>query len=208
MRVTGLGHSSFLLEIDTPDGEPLRLLGDPWLSDYLIGDLLGRFPRVRFDTKDLAPLEAIWISHSHTDHFDPYALVRLWRELPERPRLILPQSLLFLHDLVVENLEGVEPMFLREGEAQSLRGVKLRAFFNRERRPTNEDDVMVLVVDNGREVFLDESDALLPFYDPDVREELTAILCAPEVETACFLAIRNEGGATMSMLSASAASSA
>ena len=93
MKIHALGHIAYLLEMAPRDGEePVRILGDPWLSDYAIGDLMGRFPRVRYRAEDLEPVHAIFLSHSHTDHLDPYTLVRLWNELPSRPTLILPQT--------------------------------------------------------------------------------------------------------------------
>lgn len=202
MKLLSLGHSSYLLEMENADGRPVRLLGDPWLSDYLIGDLQGRFPRLRFESADLPPLDAIFLSHSHTDHLDPYALLRLWDELESRPALLLPESLRFLEPLLREFLEGVEICFLRDQVETPFQGVTLMAFFNPEVRATNEDDVMVLTVRNEREAFLCESDAVLPLYDPEVRSFVASTLCAPKIETSCFLTIKNEGDATMAMLAA------
>ena len=207
MKLLSLGHIAFLLEMTRAsptggDGEPVRILGDPWLSDHAIGDLLGRFPRLRFDPRDLGPLDAIFLSHSHTDHFDPPSLIRLWQELTPRPTLILPQSLAYLATLVREYLDGVEILFLNENAPTPFRGLTLTAFFNPETHASNEDDVMVLTVENGREIFVDESDAALPFYDPDVREILSASLGNPAMETVCFLTAKNGLDASMSMLSA------
>ena len=50
MNVLALGHSCFLLEmLPGEETEPVRILADPWLSDHVIGDVMGRFPRIRFD---------------------------------------------------------------------------------------------------------------------------------------------------------------
>ena len=81
-------------------------------------------------------------------------------------------------------------------------GVTLSAFFSPERAATNEDDVMVLQLGNGREVFLSESDALFPFYDPQARELLSSRFGDSAVETVCFLTTKNDGAATMAMLAA------
>ena len=182
--------------------EPVRILGDPWLSDYAIGDLMGRFPRVRFRAAELGPVQGIFLSHSHTDHFDPYTLTRLWRELPARPLLILPQSLRYLEKLMREFLTGVEILYLEERKTVGFHGLTLTGFFNPETRPTNEDDVMVLQVESEREIFFSESDAILPFYDPEAREVLSSSLASPDKETVCFLTAKNELEATMSALSA------
>jgi len=203
MRLTALGHIAFLLELEPSDGaRPVRILSDPWLSDYAIGDHMGRFPRVRFDAASLSPLHGIFLSHSHTDHFDPYTLVRLWRELDPKPAILIPESLSFLEPLIREFLAGAEVIVLRHLEDRDFHGVTLRAFFNPEMRATNEDDVMVLVADTGREVLVNECDAVLPFYDPETRALLRGMLLRPEVETVVFLTAKNELEATMSSLSA------
>ncbi|MCZ6794834.1 MAG: MBL fold metallo-hydrolase [Planctomycetota bacterium] len=203
MKLLSLGHSCFLLEMVPADrAEGVRILGDPWLSDHVAGDLLGRFPRLRFDVPSLQPLHAIFLSHSHTDHFDPESLLRLWRGLSPTPSVILPQSLEYLEPLLCEFLDDPEIVRLREGEPQEFRGLTISGFFNREQRRSNEDDAMVLRVESAREVFLNESDALLPFYDPQVRGLVSSILGRSGVETACFLTTRNEEAATMAMVDA------
>ena len=51
MDITALGHSCVLLGFeDVETGESTRILVDPWLSDHAVGDAMGRFPRLRFDT--------------------------------------------------------------------------------------------------------------------------------------------------------------
>ena len=201
MELLSFGHACYLLEMETSaGGEPVRILADPWLSDYLIGDLLGRFPRVRFEPSSLPRLDAVYISHSHTDHLDPYALVAMWPQLDPKPRLLLPQSLRYLEGLLRRYLDDPQIVFLADREPVSVGGATVMGMFNPELRPTNEDDVMVLSVRTEREAFLCESDALLPFYDPDVREFLAELLGGDELETSCLLSIKNEGGATMAML--------
>ena len=201
MKILALGHSCFLLEMAPESrGQPVRILADPWLSDHVIGDVMGRFPRVRLDAQVLAPVHGVFISHSHTDHLCPYSLVQLWQELAEPPALLLPQSIQYLEPLLREYLPGGEVIVLRENEPVDVHGVRVTALFNLETRATNEDDVMVLVVDNGREVFLSESDALLPFHDPDGRAMISSILGDRELENACFLTTKNELEATMAMI--------
>ena len=201
MELLSLGHSAFRLELaPAGGGPPVRILGDPWLSDYCVGDLMGRFPRLDLDLARLGPIDAIFLSHSHTDHLDPYSLHALWRELDPKPALLVPVSLAFLEATLAEHLPGVEIVTLRDRERIGFRGVEVEAFFDPLARGTNEDDVMVLVVDNGREVFLNEADALLPLYEPDVRDLVAGYLA--HRETAVFLTTRNELAATMGSLSA------
>ncbi|MEC7923522.1 MAG: MBL fold metallo-hydrolase [Planctomycetota bacterium] len=201
MKILSLGHSSYILEMTPAAGEPVRILADPWLSDYLIGDLMGRFPRVRLDLQALQPIHAIYLSHSHTDHLDPYALLEL-RKLDPCPILLLPQSMEYLQPLLQEYLPELEITLLRQGEETNLQGLKLTAMFNPELRATNEDDVMVLIAETGEEVFVGEGDALMPLYDSAAREELADRLNRQGVQTSCFLTVKNEGDSTMNMLSA------
>lgn len=203
MQLTSLGHSGFLVEMrPRPDAAAVRLLVDPWIRDTIVGDLQGRFPRIRLDYRALGTVHAVFLSHAHTDHLDPYSLVELWNRLEPRPALLLPESLRFLETLLREALSGVQIRFLAHREDVPFQGLSLMAFFSPETEPTNEDDVMVLVVRSESEVLLDEADALLPFYHPLVREELASLLSGPGIDSACVVTTRNEGASTMSMLAA------
>ena len=202
MRLYALGHSSFIVEMDAPDGAPVRILVDPWFTDHLAGDLSERFPRVRFDPNVLLPLDGIFISHAHTDHLDPYSLVQLWSEASFRPRLFLPQSLLYLDSLLREHLEDVDIHYFHDCETVAIRGVEVAGVFNPERRATNEDDVMMLVLRTERETFIGEADAEFPFYDLDARAELSETLGVATAESVVFLTTENEGDATMAMFDA------
>ena len=201
MRILSLGHSSYILEMTPRGREPVRILADPWLSDYLIGDLMGRFPRVELDLSALQPIHAIYLSHSHTDHLDPYWLVKL-RRLQPAPTLLLPQSLQYLEPLLEEYLPELAITRLCQGNELDLHGLRIGAFFNPEHNATNEDDVMILTAETEDEVFMAEGDALMPLYDPGTRHELGERFNRPGVETACFLTVKNEGDSTMNMLAA------
>ncbi len=211
MRVVGLGHSSYLLEM-APQGagnppenteNPVRILADPWIDDFLVGDLLGRFPRIRLNPEFLNGIHGVFISHSHTDHLCPYSLIDLWKQFDRAPTLILPQSLLYLDELFEEFLVDSPRIFLKESEPVDFFGLEITGKFNPETQATNEDDVMILIAKNGTESFLAESDALLPFYHPEARELITSWLDLETVDCSCFLTIKNQGDATMQMLSCS-----
>ena len=178
MKVTALGHSAFLLEMAGEGGRPVRILGDPWLTDYVIGDVMGRFPRVRFDREPFPELDAIYLSHSHTDHLDPYSLLSLWGMLQEKPLILLPQSIEYLAAMLRENLQGARIAVLREDDPLQLGGLSVRGLFNLEELGTNEDDVMMLLVEGETEVFLAEADAVFPYGSPDARETLASLFCS------------------------------
>ena len=152
MQITALGHSCVLLDFAHSEaGERTRILVDPWLSDHATGDAMGRFPRLRMDLAALGPVHAVYLSHAHSDHLDPYTLVRLWRELPRPPVLLLPVSLRFLLPVLLEHLDGLQVCVLEPHAPRVFRGVELLGFFDVGMEATNEEDVMVLVVTNGTE---------------------------------------------------------
>lgn len=210
MNILALGHSSYILEMApkmAPENAtaPVRILVDPWLSDHVVGDLCGRFPRLRFRLEDLGPLDAVFITHSHTDHLDPYFLVRLWRETASHPALplptlLVPESLAYLEEVFRAHLPEVELSILADQVPIDIRGIDLTGFFSPEVRATNEDDVQLLLARNGRESFVAEADALFPFQDPDARATLTEMLAAQPSGATVFLTTKNEGDATMAML--------
>ena len=79
-RVTFLGHSTLLIEVDD-----LRILTDPVLRE-------GMGP-IRRQVKAVLPelfadLDAVFISHGHHDHLDLGSL----RQIPGKPTLIVPRG--------------------------------------------------------------------------------------------------------------------
>lgn len=198
MQITALGHSCVLLDLADPHtGEPTRILCDPWLSDHATGDGMGRFPRLRFEADALGPIHGVFISHAHSDHLDPYTLLRLWRELGELPVLLLPVSLSFLLPLLREHLQPLEVVVLEPHVPTAFRGVELLGIYDIGQQPTNEDDVMVLVASNGPEVVLVEADARLSLEQPDLRAYVSQLLRAPGVTSAVYLSTENELDSTM-----------
>ncbi|OON68014.1 MBL fold metallo-hydrolase [Hymenobacter sp. CRA2] len=83
LRVTWLGHSTVLLELDGR-----RILTDPMWAPYASPMPLGfgkRFFPVPLALADLPPLDAIVQSHDHYDHLDPATLRQLARLQPTVP---------------------------------------------------------------------------------------------------------------------------
>src|SRR3954452_12742978 len=79
-RLTFLGHSTVLIEIDD-----LRILTDPVLG--------GGFGPVRRQVAGILPelfadLDAVFISHGHHDHLDEASL----RAIPGQPTVIVPRG--------------------------------------------------------------------------------------------------------------------
>ena len=202
LKIEALGHSAFIATISRQDGSPFRLLADPWLDDHVIGDVGGRFPRIRTDWSQQEPIDAIWLSHSHTDHLCPYSLVKLHGELKCSPRLFIPISLAYLVETLHEFLPKWPVTIIEQETPVDSGGIRLRAFFNVRETATNEDDCMILLIDNGREAILSEADAVLPMEDPSVREMVGELLLDAGPEQRIFLTTRNELEATMASVDA------
>ena len=80
LRVTWLGHSSLLVELDGA-----RILVDPVWSDHASpGPLFGvkRFHAPPLPLEDLPPLDAVVISHDHYDHLDERTMKALAEHVP------------------------------------------------------------------------------------------------------------------------------
>ena len=80
LRVTWLGHSTLLLELDGA-----RLLVDPvWSERASPSELLGpkRFYAPPLSFADLPALDAVVISHDHYDHLDEWTIKRLAGSTP------------------------------------------------------------------------------------------------------------------------------
>jgi len=76
MKITMLGHSCLLIEIDGK-----RILTDPWLTNGAYFNILkhkGSFP----ENYEVLPLDLILVSHGHDDHFDPHTLKNLPKTIP------------------------------------------------------------------------------------------------------------------------------
>ena len=84
LRVTWMGHSSMLIEIDG-----YRVLVDPvWSKRVSPSQLVGpaRFHAVPIALADLPPLDAVILTHDHYDHLDMHAVRTLLRS-PAQQRL-------------------------------------------------------------------------------------------------------------------------
>lgn len=77
MRLTLIGHASWLIE--TVD---FTILTDPVFGEVFDDNLCTWCPTRRFNPEALPEIDAIYISHQHSDHFDPPTLAGLARRVP------------------------------------------------------------------------------------------------------------------------------
>ena len=114
MLITPLGHTEFLVDMASREGGNVRILIDSWLSDYALGDMMERTVKVRLDPEKIETIDAIYISHCHSDHFDPYTLMEIFRSAS--PMLIFPYTLRYLEPLLTEYLPQAKVKWLMNKE--------------------------------------------------------------------------------------------
>lgn len=182
MKLVSPGHSEVILEIESA-GRTVRVLFDAWLSDYAFGDFMQRNPRV--DIASLPEIDAVYISHAHCDHFDPYTLTALFQK---KRLLVLPETIAFLKPLLSSFLPLAEIQILRHKRTERLLGLQWTAFAFPSHYITNEDDVMPLVIRSETESVFFEADVALP----DIPEAHKAVDQAMGRTARVFVSTRNE----------------
>jgi UDP-MurNAc hydroxylase len=76
MKVTYLGHAAMLMEAGG-----VRVLMDPWLQDPTYHGTWWHYPPLQHGVRDLPPIDYLYVSHEHPDHFDPPTLAQLDRDV-------------------------------------------------------------------------------------------------------------------------------
>jgi len=189
MKISFLGHSQFIVELENSQRKTVRILNDVWLTDFAFGDFLQRNPTWNFSDNFLGKLDFIYISHPHCDHLDPYSL--FWIYQKQNPEIILPENLSFLVPLFKHYLPKTQIHILKNQEPLKLEGI---TFLGRTFNPTyetNERDVMTLFISNDREVIFIEEDCAIPD-EKENHEFLYRNFVKKQYENRIYLAIRNE----------------
>jgi UDP-MurNAc hydroxylase len=75
MEITYLGHAAILVR-----GGGVSLLMDPWLEDPAYCNSWFHYPPLALRIEDVAPVDYVYCSHDHPDHFDPKTLAKLPRD--------------------------------------------------------------------------------------------------------------------------------
>lgn len=189
MKLSFLGHSQFILEINNSSGRNVRLLFDSWLSDFAFGDLMSRNPRLNLDMDKLPELDGIYLTHPHCDHFDPYTLVEIYKK--QNPPLLLPSTAQYLQAVIKEFIPEADIFILHHATEVRFFGITFTAYNFPVPYHTNEEDVMMLFVHNDREAFFYEADAALP-EDGEVYEILNSKFLEKNYETRLSVGTRNE----------------
>lgn len=189
MKIEFLGHSEFVLEMENPGNRPVRILCDSWLSGFAFTDFLRRNPVLEIDYDSLPDLDAIYLTHPHCDHFDPYTLVPLFQK--KRPAILLPETSLFLKPLLEKYLDRPDIFIVSHDKPFRLFGLNMRGLSYPAPFHSNEDDVMMLFVENGTEAFFYEADSAVP-ETVEAESRIYELFSSKEYENRVYVATRNE----------------
>ncbi len=190
MIITPLWHTEFIVDIANTTGGNVRILVDSWLSDYVIWDLMERSTQIRLDNEKIKTIDAIYISHSHTDHIDPYTLIEIYNYAS--PVLILPYTLRYLEQIFYQYIPSIQIEFLIPKKVFHFKWIEITGYMFSQENITNEDDVMMIAISNDTELLFAEIDTVPDEYDEGIQAELFQIFDRKNYLTRCYLASRNE----------------
>lgn len=140
MRVTFIGHASILIEANG-----VRILSDPWWKGPCFGAQWWPYPVPSSQLVEGPPIDYVYISHGHHDHFHPPTL----KQFPGAKILVGPGS-----ELVgALRALGFEVIEAKSDELELQNGLRCRI------RATYADDTFAAISD-GNEVCINLNDAL------------------------------------------------
>ncbi len=191
MQIDYLWHSEFLINIENADWKPVKIMSDAWLTNYAFWDLMARNPTLTIDYDKLWEIDAIFISHSHCDHFDPYTLSEMYKNLNNLPILLIPETIKFLTPLLDKYLPKFTYKILRNKEEIAIKWIKIKWLVFENDYLTNEDDVMTLFVYSDKEIVYAEVDTL-PSEIDNSNNYIFDMFSSKKYETVLYMATRNE----------------
>jgi hypothetical protein len=192
MIITPLWHTEFLLDIENVWWENVRILVDTWFSDFAIWDMMERSVKFRLDQEKISTIDAMYISHAHCDHFDPYMLIEFYASKQQKyPLLILPNTLQYLSWLIEKYIPNAPIKWLSNNEIFVLKWIEITWLMFEQDDITNEDDVMILSIASSREIVFAEIDTL-PSDTLEIQKSLVKLFSKKTYETILYLASRNE----------------
>jgi L-ascorbate metabolism protein UlaG (beta-lactamase superfamily) len=114
MKITMLGHSTLLIEMDGK-----RILTDPWLVDPLyFGQLY--HPGAFESRRELPHVDLVLVSHGHQDHFDPATM----KMVPEKtPVLIFKGYRKAAEKMGFENVHPMGPGYVYSADGIEITGM-------------------------------------------------------------------------------------
>ena len=185
-----LWHSEFIIEMIWNNNKTKKILIDSWLSDYAFWDMMARNPKIEINY-DKLDIDAIFLSHSHCDHLDPYTLTKIYNNIKPRPILLVPETIGFLVPILKKYLPKQKIQILRNKEIFDLDWVNIKWIIFENNYLTNEDDVMTISIYNDKELVYSDVDTLPP-EDIESTQILYDLFTTNNFESALYLSTRNE----------------
>jgi Beta-lactamase superfamily domain len=101
LKTTLIGHASLLIQ-----SRETTILTDPVWFDYLWEEINVLCPRIELDKDKVPPLDVLYLSHRHQDHFD----VRTLAYLVKNQRLLTPDTIVMApkDDILLDVLNELE----------------------------------------------------------------------------------------------------
>lgn len=190
MKIHYLWHSEFICELKNKEWNIVRIMSDAWLSNYVFWDMMERNPKVKIDFNNFN-VDAIFISHSHCDHLDPYTLIEIYNNIKPRPLLLIPETIAFLVPLFAKYLPKQKIEILKNKKVFNLNWIDIEWIIFENDYLTNEDDVMTLAISNDKELLYTDVDTVPPENEETI-EYLYDLFTKKDYENAIYLSTRNE----------------
>jgi len=191
MQIDYLWHSEFLLSIKNTNNEIISILCDSWLSNYAFWDFMERNPQISIDYDKFKDLDAIYLSHAHCDHIDPYTLIDLYKNIKNPPILLIPNTIEYLIPLFKKYLSKWKIQILNNNETYNLKWIDIKWIIFENNYITNEDDVMTISFSNNDELLYSDVDTLPP-ETKEASDILYDLFTQKKYKRALYLSTRNE----------------
>ncbi len=144
MKITHIGHAAVLVETGG-----IRILSDPWWKGPCFGAQWWIYPKPHLEPVTAEPVDFIYVSHSHHDHFHPGTL----KSLPKTARVLVSSTLGIAVAIRELGFEVIEIGPDEEKPLDAAARVRVRII------PTHGDDSL-MAIDDGERVALNINDAL------------------------------------------------
>ena len=191
MKIDYLWHSEFIVTIKNSKWEDIKIMSDAWLSNYSFWDMMERNPKIKLNHSKFEEVDAIFISHAHVDHFDPYTFIELYKNLKNKPTLLIPNTISYLTPLLDKYLPEQKYIILKSKNEIDIRWIKVYPLVYDNTYITNEDDVMTIWIYNDKEIVYTEVDTL-PSDTVEAQNVLFSLFTKRKFETVLYLSTRNE----------------
>jgi L-ascorbate metabolism protein UlaG (beta-lactamase superfamily) len=83
--------------------------------------MMERNPKIKLNHSKFEEVDAIFISHAHVDHFDPYTFIELYKNLKNKPTLLIPNTISYLTPLLDKYLPEQKYIILKSKNEIDIR---------------------------------------------------------------------------------------